>query len=251
MMQGAIRGMMDSLGDPHTSYMNPDELTQANIALSGTYDGIGAWVDASGDFLTIISPMPGTPADAAGLKARDKIVKLDGQDMTGVDPYVVLSKVLGPAGTQVTLTIFREGMEKPFDVTLTRAKIVIPSVVGEMKTDKIAYIQIVTFGETTADDLRAKLKELLANNPAGLILDLRGNGGGYLQTAISVVSEFIPSGTVLIEESGDKSQKLTKPSLAVWQRRLPLSCSWMQAVRLLLKSQPVPSRITNGALWLV
>jgi carboxyl-terminal processing protease len=206
MMQGAINGMMQSLGDPHSSYMNPDELRQADIALEGSYEGIGAWVDPSGDYLTIISPMSGSPAERAGLKAKDQVIKIDGVDMTGTDPNVALTKVLGPAGTQVTLTISRPGLDTPFDVTLTREQITIPSVEGEMKDGNIAYIKLSTFGTTTADDLHKKLEELLANNPKGLILDLRGNTGGYLDTAISIVSEFISNGTVLIEESGNGQQ---------------------------------------------
>lgn len=208
MMQGAIRGMMQSLGDPHSSYMDPNELKQADISLEGTYEGIGAWVDASGSFLTIISPMDGSPAKKAGLQAKDEVIAIDGVDMTGVDPSVALSKVLGPAGTSVTLTILRPGVDKPFDVTLTRAKITVPSVEGEMKDNNIAYIKLTTFGSTTAADFHAELQTLLANNPKGLILDLRGNGGGYLDTAVSIMSEFISSGTVLIEEAGN-GQKTT------------------------------------------
>ncbi len=203
LMQGAIRGMMDSLGDPHTSYMNPDELQQANMPLEGSYEGIGAWVDASGDYLTIISPMPGTPAERAGLKSGDRIIAVDGEDKTGIDPSIVLRGVLGPAGTDVTLTIWREGEIEPFDVTITREEIILESITGKMLDDNIAYIQLSSFGETTAADLRAKLEELLANDPAGLILDMRNNGGGYLDTAVSVISEFISSGTALIEEYGD------------------------------------------------
>jgi carboxyl-terminal processing protease len=206
LMQGAIRGMMDSLGDPHSSYLDPDELQQANMPLEGSYEGIGAWVDTTQDYLTIISPMPGTPAERAGLKAGDEIIAVDGKDMTAIDPSIVLRSVLGPAGTDVTLTILRKDADEPFDVTLTREKITLQSVAGKMLENNIAYIQLSTFGDTTIDDLHAKLKELLANQPIGLILDLRNNGGGYLDTAVAVISEFISSGTALIEEYGDGTQ---------------------------------------------
>ncbi len=203
LMQGAIRGMMQSLGDPHTSYMDPDQYRQANTPLEGEYEGIGAWVDISGEYLKIISPMPNSPAEKAGLKAEDQIVAVDGEDVTGMDGNLVLRRVLGPAGTQVTLTIRRPEMTETFDVTITRAKIVIPSVESKMLEGNIAYIQIFTFGENTEKDLRQQLEDLMAQNPVGIILDLRNNGGGYLYTAVAVVSQFISSGPVLYEVYGD------------------------------------------------
>lgn len=203
LMQGAIRGMMQSLGDPHTSYMDPDQYRQANTPLEGEYEGIGAWVDISGEYLKIISPMPNSPAEKAGLKAEDQIVAVDGEDVTGMDGNLVLRRVLGPAGTQVTLTIRRPEMTETFDVTITRAKIVIPGVESKMLEGNIAYIQIFTFGENTEKDLRQQLEDLMAQNPVGIILDLRNNGGGYLYTAVAVVSQFISSGPVLYEVYGD------------------------------------------------
>ncbi|MBE0696201.1 MAG: PDZ domain-containing protein, partial [Anaerolineaceae bacterium] len=132
MMRGAIRGMLESLGDQHTSYMDPEQYRQANIEMQGDYEGIGAWVDTTGEYLVITSPMPGSPAEKAGLKTGDTIIAVDKEDMTNVDGSLVLRKVLGPAGTPVTLTVRREGEEKPFDVTITRAKITIPSVESKM-----------------------------------------------------------------------------------------------------------------------
>jgi carboxyl-terminal processing protease len=203
MMEGAIRGMMDSLGDPHTAYMDPLELQQINIQLSGTLEGIGAWVDASGTYLTIISPMPGYPAEKAGLIAGDEIIAVDGVSMAGVDPNVVLTHVLGPAGTKVTLTIQRKGVTAPFDVTITREKITIHSVNGKMLANNIAYVSIDIFGDTTTAELKSTLTTLLANKPVGLILDLRNNGGGLLTSGIEVASQFLAQGTVVIEEQAN------------------------------------------------
>lgn len=206
LMRGAINGMLQSLGDPHTSYMNPEEYSQANTALEGEYEGIGAIVDITGDYLKIVSPMPDSPAEKAGLKVGDVIIAVDGEDMTGVDGNVVLSKVKGPAGTSVILTIQREGVEQPFDVTVTRAKITQSSVTYKMLDSGVAYVGLSNFGDNTTQDLKNALKELLAQNPKGLILDLRYNGGGYLETAVEVTSQFIDSGNVLLEEYGDKTQ---------------------------------------------
>ena len=112
LMQGAIEGMLGALGDKHTSYMDPDEWTQANDSLVGEYEGIGAWVDTSGDFVEIISPMKGSPAYEAGLKPNDLVIAINGEDMTGIPGDIVLKSILGPAGTDVTLTIQR-AMKKP------------------------------------------------------------------------------------------------------------------------------------------
>ncbi len=180
MMEGAISGMMDSLGDEHSSYMDPQTYIEATRPLDESYEGIGAYVDVSGDYLTIITPMPGSPAEAAGLKPGDMIVKIDGKDMIGIDPSVALQSVLGPAATAVTLTIQRGEENEILEFTITRAKIDLPSVTGKMLDDNIAYISISTFGENTTTLLKQYLKELLANDPVGLILDLRYNSGGYL-----------------------------------------------------------------------
>ncbi len=203
LMRGAIRGMLESLGDEHTSYLDPEMFERANAQLEGEeYEGIGAWVDVSGDYLTIISPMPGSPAEKAGLKANDKIIAIDGEDMTGIDGELVRQRVVGPKGSKVILTILREGVE-PFDVEVVRAGIIVPTVDGKMLEGGVAYIQLYTFGADTAADLHKTLNTLLKENPKGLVLDLRDNGGGYLETAIDVVSEFIDQGVVMYEQYGD------------------------------------------------
>jgi carboxyl-terminal processing protease len=207
LMEGAIKGMMDSLGDPHSGYWTPKETNDAQMAMQGEYDGIGALVDVRGDYLTITKPMPGYPAEQAGLLPGDQITAVDGQDMTGQDPDLVrLTKVMGVAGTQVRLTILREGLDKPFDVTITRAHIVVPSVTSKMLEGNIAYIQVTIFGDNTTQDFHDQLAQLMAQNPSGLILDLRDNGGGYLDSGIAVASEFIGEGVIVYERYGDGTQ---------------------------------------------
>lgn len=202
LMRGAIRGMLDSLGDQHTSYMDPHQFMQANIPMDGQYEGIGAWVDTTAEFLTIISPMPGSPAEEAGLLPGDQVIKIDGEDMTGLDGSLVIRKVLGPAGSTVVLSILREGEVELFDVTITRAAITVPSIDSRMLENQIGYLQIITFGADTRDELREHLAEILDQNPTGLIVDFRNNGGGYLQTAVEVGSEFISDGVILYEDYG-------------------------------------------------
>jgi carboxyl-terminal processing protease len=207
LMQGAIRGMLDALGDQHTSYMDPDQFRQANIPLSQEYEGIGAWVDTNAEFLTIVSPMPDSPAEQAGLKPGDKVIGIDGDDMTGIDGNLVIRRVLGPAGSTVNLTIRRDGPAgtepQIFDVEIVRGRITVPSIDSEMLEGDIGYVRLFQFAENSHAELRSELEILLAENPVGLIVDLRNNGGGYLNTAIEITSEFIPTGVVLVEEFGD------------------------------------------------
>jgi len=241
MMRGAIRGMLESLGDQHTSYMDPEQYRQANMQMEGDYEGIGAWVDITGEYLIIVSPMPDSPAEAAGLKPDDTIIAVDGEDMTGVDGNLVLNRILGPAGTDVTLTIQREGQADSFDVTITRSRIIVPSVTGEMLENNIAYVQLFTFGDDTTADLRNTLRELMAQEPKGLILDLRNNGGGYLQTAIEVVSQFIPDGVVMYEEYGDGTRQTFEALPRGLATEIPL-------VVLVNEGTASASEITAGAI---
>jgi len=206
MMQGAVRGMMDSLGDPHSGYMSPSEYSDATAPLEG-YSGIGAWVNTEGDLLTITEPMTGSPAEAAGLLAGDQILAIDGEDMTGMLPELARQKVLGQPGTTVVLTIQRAGVEEPFDVTVTRAEITVPSTDYRMLDNNIAYVRLSAFSEDTGSELHAALKDMMAQNPKGLILDLRYNAGGYLYTAVEVASEFLPDGVAAYEESADGTRK--------------------------------------------
>ncbi len=203
LMQGAIRGMMDALGDEHSSYMDPKSFKDANDGLAGEYEGIGAWVDPTADYLTIISPIPGSPAERVGLKPGDKIIAIDGEDMTGINAELARQRVLGPAGTTVVLTVAREGENEPLEFSIKREKIVVKSASGEMLENDIGYVQITTFGDKTTPELRAALEELMAQNPKGLIIDLRNNGGGYLQTSVEVASEFIGEGIILYEQYGN------------------------------------------------
>jgi len=204
LMQGAINGMVNALGDAHTNFWTMDEYNQFMAQLNAQYAGIGAYVDVSGKLLTIKKPITSdTPAAKAGLQAGDQVVGIDGKDVTSLDPETVHQMVLGDAGTQVTLTILRPGQSKTFDVTITRAVITIPTVTSKMLDNNIAYIQLTDFGPNTAQDLHTQLQTLMAQNPKGIILDLRYNGGGYLDSGIAVASEFISSGVVVYQQAGD------------------------------------------------
>jgi carboxyl-terminal processing protease len=214
LMQGAIRGMLDTLTFGRNYYMTPEEAQESNDMLNGKdYEGIGAYVNTEGEYLTVIAPIKGSPAEKAGIRPGDMIIAIDGADMTGITPENARLKVLGPAGSDVVLTIFRPKSEETLDITITRAKIVVPLVEYEMRGDGIAYVKLNTFGDSASSELRNALSELLAQNPKGLIFDLRNNGGGYLTQAIEVASEFLPKDQIVaIEEYGDGEQDVYKSS---------------------------------------
>ena len=203
LMQGAIRGMMAALGDKQTFYMEPQVYKTETSSLQGSYEGIGAVVDTTGDYLKIVSPMEGSPAEKAGLKAGDQVIAIDGEDMTGVDAEQARQKVLGPKGSEVTLMVMREGMSAPLKFVIKRDNIEVRSAEGKMLDNGIAYVDINTFGEKTTAELRKTLDDLMAQNPKGIVIDLRNNPGGYLTTAVEVSSEFIEKGVVMYEKYGD------------------------------------------------
>lgn len=201
LMHAAIDGMLAATGDKHTSYMDPITWKQANEEMAGEYTGIGAWVDTTGEYIQVVSPMKDSPAEAAGLRAKDIVIAVNGKDVTGVPGDLVLQDILGPAGEAVTLTIKRG--EEILDFTIVRAKITVPVVEYEMKPNNIGYIALRTFNENSTPQLRRALDDLKSQGMVGLVFDLRDNGGGLLNVAIEVTSEFIPDGVIMYEEYGD------------------------------------------------
>lgn len=207
LMHGSIQGMMESLGDPYSAYLDPEQFREQNAPLEGEYTGIGAWVDTSGEFLVIVSPMPNSPAEDIGIKPGDVVKKIDNQDVTNLDPSLVLRKILGPADTQVLITITREGEPDLLEFEITRAVIPIPSVESELINEHIGYIRLYTFGVNSYDDFSLAVTQLLGQGADNLILDLRNNTGGYVDSAIDITSIFLEEKVVLIEEWGDGTTK--------------------------------------------
>jgi len=210
LVYGAIKGMIQSLGDKHSGYMTPAESRINATSLSGELEGIGATVEMSGKYLKIISPIPNSPAEKIGILPGDTVTKVDGEDIAGQDLYTIISKVRGPAGTKVKLQIIREGETAPLEFEVTRAKVIIASVESKMLPNDIAYVKVNEFGAKTSGELQTQLKTLMAQKPKGIILDLRNNGGGYVNTAVDVASHFISRGKVLlVERFGDgREQKV-------------------------------------------
>jgi len=204
MTYGAIKGMVDSVGDDYTLFYTPAETGVATTHLQGDYEGIGAYISEQDGYAVIQGPVnDDTPAAKAGLRQGDIVMEVDGVDVVGMVLEEVIARIKGQAGTDVDITLYRPEEQREFTVTITRTRIEIKSAEGEMREDGVAYVRVSVFGDTTADELDATLEELLSQNPSGLILDLRGNGGGYLNAAQQILGRFLRSGDATLEEDRD------------------------------------------------
>lgn len=206
---GAIRGALQTLGDPYTSFIEPKIARILQEDASGQFEGIGALVRMNRDNkLEIVRTFEGSPAQRAGLRAGDMVIKVNGQSIVGYSIYEAIALIRGPAGTSVTLTVERPGEREPFEVTVTRARITIPVVEARMLPQGVAYIQLFDFSAQATRQLQEQLKALLAQNPRGLILDLRDNPGGFLDQAIQVADLFLDEGVVAYERTRDGEERV-------------------------------------------
>lgn len=203
MFYGALRGLVSSVDDPYTVFMDPKISQEFADDMAGTFEGIGAEIGIKDDVLTIIAPLPDMPAETAGLKAGDKVLAINGTSTLGISIDEAVNKIRGPKGTDVVLTITRKELDDVLDITITRDSIIVKSVRTEMRDDNIFVIEITHFNNDTEDLFNDAVREAVKRNPEGIILDLRNNPGGYLNTAIEVSSEWIEKGVIVSEKSGD------------------------------------------------
>jgi carboxyl-terminal processing protease len=203
---GSLKGLAASLNDPYTVFMDPKTAKEFSDDLAGTFEGIGAEVGMRNDIITIIAPLDGMPAQKAGIRSGDKIYKIDGQTTAGLTVDEAVNKIRGTKGTKVTLTILRGTPEKPQDISITRDVIFVKSVKTEMRKDGIYVIKVSNFNDDTENLFEAAVNEALTKNPKGIILDLRDNPGGYLDTAVSMASEWVEAGPVVVEQFGENKR---------------------------------------------
>lgn len=214
LLEGAMKGMADAIGDPYTVYMNQDEFITFIESSQGSFYGIGAQLGIRDNNVTVIAPVEGSPAEKAGLKAGDIILKVDDYEVNELNTEAVVSRVRGEEGVPVTLTIKREGVEDPLEIKIVRAEIKTESVKGEILEDGIGYIQLTTFSdEEVSDKFAEKLNELKQQGMKKLILDLRGNPGGYLNECVEIASNFIPEGEVITYTIDKYDKKVISNSL--------------------------------------
>lgn len=199
---GAIEGMVAGLGDPYSVYFPPEEAKEFAEGLSGEFEGIGAEIGLEDEQLTIIAPLPQSPAEQAGLRPGDKIFAIDGEDTAGITVDKAVSKIRGPRGTTVTLSVYHDGADQIEDVSIVRQTINVPTLISEMKENDIAYIRISYFNDETSREFDRAVTELLMNAPKGVILDMRSNPGGFLDASVRIASEWLPAGALVVEERG-------------------------------------------------
>lgn len=203
---GSLKGMAAAADDPYTVFMDPTTAKEFADDLAGTFEGIGAEVGMRNDIVTVIAPLDGMPAQKAGLRAGDKIYAIDGTSTIGLTVDEAVRAIRGKKGTQVKLTILRGSNAKSQDISITRDIIIVKSVKTEMRSDGIFVIKVTNFNDDTLNLFNAAVSETLLKSPKGIILDLRNNPGGYLDTAVAMASEWIDGGPVVVEQFGENKR---------------------------------------------
>lgn len=202
LIQGAITGMLEKL-DPHSTYVDAERFSKMNERNQGEYFGIGVSFEIKDNFITVISPIEGSPSDALGIRSGDRIIRIDGESARGITSEEVYERLRGPKGTKVHVTIQRPGIDELFEYDIVRDKIPIYSVPYHfMLDDQTGYVRAIRFSATTAQELETAIRDLLSQGMKQLVFDLRGNSGGYLNQAIEVSDMFLPGGKTVVYTKG-------------------------------------------------
>lgn len=236
---GAIQGMVAAVGDPYTVFLPPQQQKSSKEELNGSFEGVGIQLGFNKDKrLVVMAPLVGTPAEKAGIQAGDIIVKIDNKDTTNISLPEAVQLIRGPKGTQVTLTVFREGETETRDFILTRDTIVVKSVELSFKQTpsgkKAAVLKLTRFGDRTQEEWMAAVSEIISSKASAVVLDMRNNPGGYLEGAVFIASEFLESGEVVLSENAEgiksayrvnRAGKLTKIPMMVLTNKGSASAS--------------------------
>lgn len=249
LVEAAARGMLERL-DPHSTFFTSEQHERWNMDLLRDYGGIGAYVDQVGEekIFTITRPIYSGPAYEAGLRSRDQILKVDGWETTGVnDINEIIARLKGPAGSKVKVTVYRRGWTETKDFSLDRQRIVIPSVSSEMFPGDIGYLEISTFGKETPDETLKALQDLKRRGMKGLIVDLRNNTGGYLESAVLIVAMFVGPNKLVVKTEGP----MPPDNTSYFTPKLPLSFEDKEKLPMAVLVNEVSasaSEITTGCL---
>ncbi|MCD6402246.1 S41 family peptidase [bacterium] len=242
MIYGAVSGMVKALGDPYTVFLNPEDTKRFIEDVKGTFEGVGMEIAIRKGQLQVVAPLEGTPAQKAGLLPGDKIMEVDGVSTADMTIEEAVDRIRGPKGTEVTLTIIREGWTEPKKISIIRGIIEVPSLKWEILEENIAYIKIYHFSEKASSDFRQAALEILNSPVDRIILDLRNNPGGYLEVAQDIAGWFLERDKVIaIEDFGNGERK-------EWKGRGPSSFVEYPIVVLINKGSASGSEILAGAL---
>ncbi len=211
LVYGAVKGMVSSLGDPNTSFFDPGESKQFSQDLSGSFGGIGAEIGQKNEQVIIIAPLKKSPSERVGLRANDKILKVDGKSTAGMTVSEAVRLIRGEIGTKVTLTILRDEWQNPRDIEIVRETIQVPTVEWSMKEGNIIYLELSSFGASTPFSFFQAVASGLRQGGDGLIIDMRNNPGGFLEVATNLAGWFVERGDVVVSEkfTGGDEKKFT------------------------------------------
>ncbi len=241
LLYGAIRGLASAFKDPYTVLLTPEQAKILSEDLRGSFGGVGIEIGIREHQLTIIAPLSGTPADRAGLRSNDKIVEIDGESTRGITLEEAVRKIRGPKGEAVVLTIMREGWSSPKKFPIIRDTIIIPTLDWEMK-DKAAYIRLKSFNQKAYRKFYQAARAITSKQPKGIILDLRNNPGGYLETSVDLAGFFLEKNSLVVKERfSDKHEQEFRTSREPILKDYPL-------VVLINQGSASASEILAGAL---
>ncbi|WP_022850433.1 S41 family peptidase [Limisalsivibrio acetivorans] len=223
LIEGAISGMLHEL-DPHSTYLSAEDFNEFKVDTKGEFGGLGITIGMRDNILTVISPLEDTPAYRKGIKAGDKIIKIEDNSTAGITLNEAVKKLRGKKGTDVTITIMRDTKDKPFDVTITRDIIKIHSVKHSMIGDDVGYIRIIQFQNDVSDEIAAAVTDLRNKGAEGFVIDLRNNPGGLLSEAIKVSSIFLPANleVVYTKDRNGRDQHFRSSMLSTKEKEKPL-----------------------------
>ncbi|MFQ5458671.1 MAG: S41 family peptidase [Myxococcota bacterium] len=208
LIEGAIQGMLASL-DPHSNFLDADTFKEMQVETKGSFGGLGIEITVRDGYITVVSPITGTPAYRVGIQSGDKIIKIEGKSTKNMSLIEAVKLMRGPKGTKITITIFREGMTRPEDYTIVRDVVKIQSVRSKILEDGYGYVKVASFQERTQQDLDKALKNFRGDGDLrGLVLDLRNNPGGLLDQAIKVSNTFLDGGLIVYTDGRIESQKM-------------------------------------------
>ncbi|UOQ94371.1 S41 family peptidase [Halobacillus shinanisalinarum] len=209
LVEGAIQGMLDTLEDPYSVYMDKETMDQFSQTIESSFQGIGAEVSMVNDKVTIVAPIKGSPAEEAGLKPNDQILQVDGESLEGLDLYEAVLKIRGEKGSEVTLKVERPGASEPLSIDIVRDDIPLETVYTDTKTingKEAGVIEITSFSEKTAEDFKKALKKLESDGMEGLVIDVRGNPGGLFTDVQEILKEFIPKDQPIVQVEDSKGE---------------------------------------------
>ncbi|MGX9931925.1 S41 family peptidase [Virgibacillus salarius] len=226
LIEGAIQGMLTSLEDPYSSYMDVETMKQFNEQIESSFEGIGAEVSMVNDTVTIVAPIKDSPAEKAGLRPNDQVLQVDGESLDGLNLNEAVAKIRGEKGSKVELEIQRAGVSEPFNVTITRDTIPVETVYSKTETvdgKKTGIIEITNFSERTADEFTEQLDKMEKDGIKGLVIDVRGNPGGLLDVVEDILKQFVPNDMPYVQVEDQNGEKSPSYSELEERKEYPIS----------------------------